>query len=1023
MPEQVDLIVRHGTVVQAHGRRRLDLAMRDGRFVAIAAPGDLHMVADHEIDARGLHVIPGVIDGHVHFREPGLTHKEDWASGSRAAVMGGVTTVLEMPNTIPPTDTAERARAKLALAASKAWCDFGLFGLVADATIDQLEPMARDGLVVGFKAFLGPTVGDLPEPSAASLVRAMRAVGGGRAATRGPRRGPRQRRGRRAGDAGGRSPGCRGARRQPAAVRRGACHRPCGSLAATTGCPIHVFHLTSAEGLAAVEAWRRQGVDITCELTPHHAFLDSRDVARQGTALRVNPPLRDPGHGNVLLRALAEGRIDLIATDHAPHERERKLADDIWAVASGFAGVETSLALFLTEGVAAGRLTLEQLVRATSEGPARTWGLWPVKGAIALGSDADLTLIDLAREGVIHGAELHGRSDLTPWEGRRTLGAAVATIVRGEVVMRDGELLGTPRGRAVSRRRARPRPLTGAAYSRPCSAATSRPSASSRRYSSALWRMPSARGVTGTSPSDSSPAVSMSSGNGSGLSSKVMLPVASGTTASMAATTSRMCAADAAQVPRVHAGEAAAAGQHHGAADVLGVLVEGASAERDAVGPPQHGRHDGLGRRAGHALVAPWSVDGHRPQRDAGHAVLEPVHPRGALVGLLVDAVQAGRVRGGGGIEMMAAGIRVGGIEHAHRARVDQRCHALGAPPHGLEHVDRADHVDLRAEHRVGSAEGQLRARQVDDVGDLVRVQCLLDGRQLGDVPGHEGHARQLVRREDESQPPWIGGPVEDHHRQPGTHQRAHGPGADAAQRTGDQEAFLAHDPAAWAAVAAAGHVRPGRAIGEPELLQRGGEHAGVAGLLGHPVVRVPDHHRFGEMLVEVVHELQHASLRAAADHDVVERGEVHHQLAQADAAGVRADRHPELVGQQLHREDLVDAGEAAGIDLGEADGVGLEELLPHHPIVDVLAGGDLEGCDGAGDGGVAEDVVRAGGLLDPERVELGQAGHAGDGLGHAPDLVGIDHQEAVGADDLAHDAAAAHVVLEVGADLELDVA
>ena len=115
--------------------------------------------------------------------------------------------------------------------------------------------------------------------------------------------------------------------------------------------------------------------------------------------------MRDPGHGDVLLRALAEGRIDLIATDHAPHERERKLGDDIWAVASGFPGVETSLALFLTEGVAAGRLTLEQLVRATSEGPARTWGLWPVKGAIALGSDADLTLIDLAREGVIRGAD------------------------------------------------------------------------------------------------------------------------------------------------------------------------------------------------------------------------------------------------------------------------------------------------------------------------------------------------------------------------------------------------------------------------------------------------------------------------------------------------------------------------------------------------------------------------------------------------------------------------------------------
>jgi dihydroorotase (multifunctional complex type) len=304
--------------------------------------------------------------------------------------------------------------------------------------------------VVGFKAFLGPTVGDLPEPSGESLVRAMRliAAAGLRLGVHAEDRASVEA-GIQAMQAAGRRDAAAHADSRPPLAEVRAIDRV-ASLAATTGCPIHAFHLSSIESLAAVEAWRARGVDITCELTPHHAFLDSRDVAEQGTALRVNPPLRDPRHRDVLLRALAEGRIDLIATDHAPHERERKLGDDIWTVASGFPGVETSLALFLTEGVAAGRLTLEQLVRATSEGPARTWGLWPVKGTIALGSDADLTLIDLAREGVIHGAALHGRSDLTPWEGRRTLGAAVATIVRGEVVMRDGQLLGSPRGRAVS---------------------------------------------------------------------------------------------------------------------------------------------------------------------------------------------------------------------------------------------------------------------------------------------------------------------------------------------------------------------------------------------------------------------------------------------------------------------------------------------------------------------------------------------------------------------------------------------
>jgi dihydroorotase len=140
-----------------------------------------------------------------------------------------------------------------------------------------------------------------------------------------------------------------------------------------------------------------------------------------------------------------------IGTDHAPHTREEKLHDDIWRAASGFAGVETSMRLFLTHGVHAGRLTLEQYVRGSSEGPARTWGLYPRKGAIAIGSDADLAIVDLQREGIIEEARLHGRNPMTPFEGQRTRGSAVATIVRGRVVMREGELVGRPEGRLVQR--------------------------------------------------------------------------------------------------------------------------------------------------------------------------------------------------------------------------------------------------------------------------------------------------------------------------------------------------------------------------------------------------------------------------------------------------------------------------------------------------------------------------------------------------------------------------------------------
>jgi len=224
-----------------------------------------------------------------------------------------------------------------------------------------------------------------------------------------------------------------------------------GQLAARTGCQIHIFHLTSADGLAAVERWRARGVDVTCELSPHHAFLTTGDLQALGSILRVNPPVRPPGHGDALLAALADGRISGIATDHAPHTSAEKLRSDVWQALSGVIGVETSVRLFLTHAVETGRLSLPAFARASSTGLARAWGLYPRKGAIAVGSDADLTIVDLGRAGVIEAASLHGRNNLGPFEGWPTIGAVAATVVRGRVVMRDGELLGDPSGLVIRR--------------------------------------------------------------------------------------------------------------------------------------------------------------------------------------------------------------------------------------------------------------------------------------------------------------------------------------------------------------------------------------------------------------------------------------------------------------------------------------------------------------------------------------------------------------------------------------------
>jgi dihydroorotase len=450
MAESLELIVRNGTLVSGDGRRAADVAVAHGRVVAIASPRQLASIDGEEIDARGLFVLPGLIDSHVHFRSPGLEQAEDWQTGTRAALMGGVTTVLDMPNTLPPTDSAEAADDKLRLADLTADCDFGLFGLLGRQTDRDLDGLLANRSVVGLKAFLGSTTGDLAVPDDEGVLRGLAAA---------RRHGVRvafhaedeiairaaQQRLRRAGRT---DPLAHAEARPPEAEVR-AIERAAALLArgAAKG---HVCHVSTVDGLAAVEAWRARGVDLTCEVTPHHLLLTTLDLERAGSLAKMNPPLRPPGVGDQLFDALAGSRIDMIASDHAPHTAEDKRGD-IWTAAAGMPGVETMLPLLLT-AVADGRLALERLVTATAEAPARAWGLWPAKGGVAVGSDADLTLVDLDREGVIRAGALHGRNNATPFEGWPTRGAAVATIVRGRVVARDGELVGERGwGRPVSR--------------------------------------------------------------------------------------------------------------------------------------------------------------------------------------------------------------------------------------------------------------------------------------------------------------------------------------------------------------------------------------------------------------------------------------------------------------------------------------------------------------------------------------------------------------------------------------------
>ncbi len=450
MQQRFDLIVEGGTVVTPTGRAPGDIAIRDGMFAALGEPGAFSLATvAQRLDARGLHVMTGVIDGHVHLRDPGFPLKEDLGSGSLAAIHGGVTTVLDMPNTDPPTDSVARAVHKLARARA-AWCDVGVFGLVVDDSIDQLAPMAEGGLVVGYKAFLGPTTGGLPAPGDATLRRAMAIIAslGMRLAVH-------------AEDAAsvatatarvratGRTDPLVHAEGRPVEAEVVAIDR-IAALALETGCPVHIVHLSSADGLAAIERWRGHGAELTCEVSTNHLFLGAEDMAAVGPRMKMNPPvrLRRDGHAEALLRGLADGRVDMVASDHAPHTAAEKLEGDIWLAHAGAAGVETSVAVLLTRAVAAGRLTLERFVEVTSAAPARTWRL-AGKGRLEVDADADLTLLDLQREGIVDEARLHGRSNLTPFRGATLHGMPVGTILRGRVVMRDGVAVGEAAGRQV----------------------------------------------------------------------------------------------------------------------------------------------------------------------------------------------------------------------------------------------------------------------------------------------------------------------------------------------------------------------------------------------------------------------------------------------------------------------------------------------------------------------------------------------------------------------------------------------
>lgn len=441
-PCTVDLVVCGGIVVTPDGMREGAVAIEHGKIMAVGTDAAMPP-ARQRIDVEGRHIIPGAIDVHVHFREPGFSHKETWATATAAAAMGGVTTVFDMPNTNPPTANAEAVRQKITIASAQALVDFGVYGYVGENNIDQLAAMVEAG-VAAFKLYLGSDNPLVPCPNDGAVLDALAVIAtlGVRCTTHAENTPILNWRGTRLKASG----------RQDLAAHLEQ-HADIATVEAVsrialfsewTGCPVHIAHENCRYALPLIADAKRRGVNLTAETCPHYLFLSMDDAAHAGgNALRVKPPVREAGHAQPLWDALLSGTIDMISTDHAPHARAEKLRASIWDVAPGFPGVETSMRLMLNQ-VSKGRLSLPEYVRMACEAPARAFGLYPRKGALQPGSDADIVIVDMAKSDVVRGERLQSTGNVTPFEGWQTTGMPVMTILRGMIVARDGCLVAKP---------------------------------------------------------------------------------------------------------------------------------------------------------------------------------------------------------------------------------------------------------------------------------------------------------------------------------------------------------------------------------------------------------------------------------------------------------------------------------------------------------------------------------------------------------------------------------------------------
>lgn len=459
-----DHVIKNGTIVTGSESFKADIYIKDGKIGAISSE-PLEGEAKEVTDATGKYLLPGFIDTHVHSRDGrnGAHYKEDFFHSSMAGACGGITTIYEMPNCNPAIYNTEKLDDLVEVITPKAHTDFGVWGLcLGDLNNSELAKLDKAG-VVGFKFFWGYAIDSkayqliynykegmedvIPPLDNGEVYRIFREVAKTgkmvaihaedffiiKALTAEVQ--------------------ARGDKSYAAMLEA----RPVLSetmviesaiqIAEATGAHLHILHLACGDGVDLIRAAQERGVNVTGETCPHYLYLTDEDAEKVGSLIKGYPPVRTQYDQDKLWKGLREGTLCLVCSDHAPHSAEEKSAG-LWDAPAGMATNET-MSMVMLDGVNKGKITLNDLARVMSENPAKQFGTYPMKGSLEVGTDADITIVDLEKEYTFHQEDMHSRTKLSPYNGRTFKGKVAQTILRGTTIAKDGEIVGEPTGHFI----------------------------------------------------------------------------------------------------------------------------------------------------------------------------------------------------------------------------------------------------------------------------------------------------------------------------------------------------------------------------------------------------------------------------------------------------------------------------------------------------------------------------------------------------------------------------------------------